>query len=310
MIHLSVVSPVYGCKSCLHELHDKLIQTLHTITPDFEIIFVNDNSPDNAWDTILELAEQDARVKGISLSRNFGQHYAIHAGLEHAKGEWVVVMDCDLQDQPEEIIKLYAKARTGFDIVLAQRLQRKDTFFKKAFSKVFYSVLGYLTETKQDSSVANFGIYNRKVILAILSMKDKIRYFPAMVRWVGFKLTAVEVNHQARLIGETSYNIGKLLRMALDIILAFSDKPLRLTVKFGFIISSLSFVAAIVQFVRYLYGDISVAGFASIIISVWFLGGMMILILGIIGLYIGKTFDRVKDRPVYIVQQTIGITNE
>lgn len=310
MIHLSVVSPVYGCKSCLHELHDKLIQTLQTITSDFEIIFVNDNSPDNAWDTIVELAAGDKRVKGINLSRNFGQHYAIHAGLEHAKGEWVVVMDCDLQDQPEEIIKLYFKAKTGFDIVLAQRLQRKDTFFKKTFSKVFYSVLGYLTETKQDSSVANFGIYNRKVIQAILSMKDKIRYFPAMVRWVGFRLTAVEVNHQARLIGETSYNIGKLLRMALDIILAFSDKPLRLTVKFGFIISSLSFIAAIVQFVRYLYGDISVAGFASIIISVWFFGGMMILILGIIGLYIGKTFDRVKDRPVYIVQQTIGITNE
>jgi len=310
MIHLSVVSPVYGCKSCLHELHDKLIQTLQTITPDFEIIFVNDNSPDNAWDTILELAEKDKRVKGISLSRNFGQHYAIHAGLEHAKGEWVVVMDCDLQDQPEEIIKLYSKAQTGFDIVLAQRLQRKDTFFKKTFSKVFYSVLGYLTETKQDSSVANFGIYNRKVIQAILSMKDKIRYFPAMVRWVGFKLTAVEVNHQARLVGETSYNIGKLVRMAIDIILAFSDKPLRLTVKFGFMISSLSFIAAIVQFIRYLYGDISVAGFASIIISVWFFGGMMILILGIIGLYIGKTFDRVKDRPVYIVQQTIGITNE
>jgi glycosyltransferase involved in cell wall biosynthesis len=310
MIHLSVVSPVYGCKSCLHELYQKLVQALQAITPHFEIIFVNDNSPDNAWGTIVELAEQDKRVKGINLSRNFGQHYAIHAGLEHATGEWVVVMDCDLQDQPEEIFKLYEKAKSGFDIVLAQRLVRKDTFFKRMFSKVFYSVLGYLTETKQDSSVANFGIYHKKVIAAILSMKDKIRYFPAMVRWVGFKLTAVEVNHQARLVGETSYNIGKLLRMALDIILAFSDKPLRLTVKFGFLISSLAFFTAIIQFVRYLHGDISVAGFASIIISVWFLGGIMILILGIIGLYIGKTFDRVKDRPVYIIQQTIGLTHE
>jgi len=310
MIHLSVVSPVYGCKSCLHELYEKLIQSLQKITPDFEIIFVNDNSPDNAWGKIVELAVQDKRVKGINLSRNFGQHYAIHAGLEHTKGEWVVVMDCDLQDQPEEIFKLYEKAKSGFDIVLAQRLERKDTFFKRMFSKVFYSVLGYLTETKQDSSVANFGIYHNKVIQSILSMKDKIRYFPAMVRWVGFRLTSVEVNHQARLIGETSYNIGKLLRMALDIILAFSDKPLRLTVKFGFLISSLAFFSAIIQFIRYVNGDISVAGFTSIIISVWFLGGIMILILGIIGLYIGKTFDRVKDRPIYIIQQTIGITNE
>lgn len=310
MIQISVVAPVYGCKSCLHELYSKLVQTISTITDNFEIILVNDNSPDQAWDTIVELADIDKRVKGINLSRNFGQHYAIHAGLEHTSGEWIVVMDCDLQDQPEEIIKLYNKAVGGFDIVLAQRVERKDTYFKRLFSKIFYSVLGYLTETKQDSSVANFGIYHRKVVHAILSMKDNIRYFPAMVRWVGFKLTAIEVNHQERLIGTTSYNLGKLLRMALDIILAFSDKPLRLTVKFGFTISSLAFIAAIFQTIRYFHGDISVAGFTSIIISIWFLGGIIILILGIVGLYIGKTFDRVKDRPVYIIQSVVGIGNE
>jgi polyisoprenyl-phosphate glycosyltransferase len=310
MIQISVVTPVYGCKSCLHELYSKLVQTIGTITDNFEIIFVNDNSPDQAWDTIVEIATGDKRVKGINLSRNFGQHYAIHAGLENASGEWVVVMDCDLQDQPEEILKLYSKAQSGFDIVLAQRIERKDTFFKRMFSKAFYSVLGYLTETKQDSSVANFGIYHKKVVAAILSMQDKIKYFPAMVRWVGFKLTAIEVEHQARGAGETSYNLGKLLRMALDIILAFSDKPLRLTVKFGFVISSCAFVAAIIQIIRYFKGDISVAGFTSIIISIWFLGGIMILILGIVGLYIGKTFDRVKDRPVYIVQSVVGFGNE
>lgn len=306
MIHLSVVSPVYGCKSCLHELYQQLKSSLTAISENFEIIFVNDNSPDNAWDTIVELSNADYRVKGINLSRNFGQHYAIHAGLNYASGEWVVVMDCDLQDYPKEILKLYTQAQKGYDIVLAQRIQRQDTFFKRMFSKMFYSVLSYLTETKQDSSVANFGIYHQKVVHAILMMNDKIKYFPAMVRWVGFKSCSIEVEHKNRFDGSTSYNYKKLFKLALDIILSFSDKPLRLTVKFGFIISTLSFLAALVNLVRYFTGDIVVAGFTSIIISIWLLGGIIISILGIVGLYVGKAFDAVKNRPVYIENETIG----
>jgi dolichol-phosphate mannosyltransferase len=307
MIHLSVVSPVYGCNSCLHELYQQLKCSLTTITENFEIIFVNDNSPDNAWDTIVELSKEDSRVKGINLSRNFGQHYAIHAGLNYASGEWIVVMDCDLQDYPKEIQKLYLQTKSGYDIVLAQRIQRQDTFFKRMFSKLFYNVLGYLTETKQDSSVANFGIYHQKVVQAILNMNDKIKYFPAMVRWVGFKLCSIEVEHKNRYEGSTSYNYKKLFKLALDIILSFSDKPLRLTVKFGFFISAFAFLAAIINLIRYFSGEIIVAGFTSIIISIWLLGGIIIFILGIVGLYIGKAFDGVKDRPVYIINQTIGI---
>src|SRR5450759_2102429 len=139
--HISIVSPVYGCKTCLYELYYRLKETLEKITPDFEIILVNDASPDGAWDIIVELANKDKRVKGIDLSRNFGQHYAITAGLDRSNGEWVVVMDCDLQDQPEEILKLYDKTKDGFDIVLAKRTNRKDSFVKKTFSMIFYNIL-------------------------------------------------------------------------------------------------------------------------------------------------------------------------
>ncbi|HRS18823.1 MAG TPA: glycosyltransferase family 2 protein [Bacteroidales bacterium] len=147
--HISVVTPVYGCKTCLVELYLRLKTTLEQITQDFEIIMVNDASPDGAWETIVELAARDQRVKGINLSRNFGQHYAITAGLDHAQGEWVVVMDCDLQDQPEEIVKLYAKAQEGWDIVFARRTQRQDSFTKRLFSKIFHRVFSYLSGIKQ-----------------------------------------------------------------------------------------------------------------------------------------------------------------
>nr|NQU89954.1 glycosyltransferase family 2 protein [Bacteroidota bacterium] len=145
--NISIVCPVYGCKTCLYELYLRLKETLETINQDFEIIMVNDASPDGAWDTIVEIAQKDKRVKGINFTRNFGQHYAITAGLNHCDGEWVVVMDCDLQDQPEEIIKLYNKAIEGYAIVFAKRSQRKDKWAKRMFSRFFYSILGYLTDT-------------------------------------------------------------------------------------------------------------------------------------------------------------------
>jgi len=303
---ISVVSPIYGCKTCLQELYIRLRQTLETISPEFEIILVNDASPDGAWETILELSKKDQRVKGLNLSRNFGQHYAITAGLDYCNGEWVVVMDCDLQDVPEEISRLYNKAKEGFDIVLAQRINRRDSFIKKGLSKIFYSILSYLTESKQDYKVANFGIYNKKVINAILNMKDYIRYFPTMVRWVGFRSETIEVIHSERYSGGTSYSVKKLLKLALDIVLSFSDKPLRLTIKLGLGISFLAILYAIYNFFRYFNGQIAVTGWTSLIFSIWFLSGVIIFILGIVGLYVGKTFEKVKNRPTFIIMDKIN----
>lgn len=299
--HISIVSPVYKAENLIDILISRIQQSVGQITENYEIILVDDHGPDNSWDKIKENALKDERVKGIKLSRNFGQHYAISAGLDQAQGEWVVVMDCDLQDQPEEIIKLYSKSLEGFDIVLARRHDRKDSFLKKLFSKYFYKTLSYLTGTKQDSTIANFGIYHNRVISSICSMRESIRYFPTMVRWVGYKSTSINVEHAERAEGETSYNLSRLINLALDIILAFSDKPIRLTVKAGLIISTMSLIFAFITIFRYLFGNISVLGYTSLITSIWFLSGLIISILGIIGLYVGKTFEGVKARPIYII---------
>lgn len=303
---ISVIIPVYKCSNSIVELYDRIKSTLELVFKDFEIIFVNDASPENDWEIVKELAAKDTRVIGINFSRNFGQHYAITAGLDFAKGDWIVVMDGDLQDQPEEILKLYNKALEGFDVVLGKRTERKDTFLKKQSSKVYYSLFSYLTETKQDASVANFGIYHRKVIDAILQMKDHIKYFPTMVQWVGFNKTSINIDHAQRKQGGSSYSFYKLLKLAFDNIIAFSDKPLRIVVKVGFSVTIFSIVLALFYLYKYFVGEIEVMGFTTLIISLWFLSGIIIFTLGVIGVYLGKSFERVKDRPIYIVKEKIN----
>ena len=304
--HISVVSPVYRAEKIVSELVRQLHENLATITDNYEIVLVNDASPDNSWLAVVAECEKDKRVKGINLSRNFGQHYAITAGLNFAKGEWVVVMDCDLQDRPDEIQNLYAKAQEGYDSVFAQRIERQDSFFKQLFSKIFYAIFSYLTETKQDPTVANFGIYHRTVIDAILMMNDYIRFFPTMVQWVGFRKFYLPVQHADRYEGKTSYSFKGLIRLALNNILAFSDKPLRLTVKIGFIISVFSFLLAIYNVFARFMGIIKVEGFTTTVFSIWFVGGLILVVLGVIGLYVGKTFENVKNRPIYIVKNIIN----
>lgn len=306
-IHLSIVSPVYRSENIVEELVKQIKKNVSTITDDFEIILVNDYSPDNSWQKITEECAKDKRVKGINLSRNFGQHYAITAGLNYTQGEWVVVMDCDLQDRPDEIPNLYRKAQEGWDTVFAQRVERSDKFLKRFLSKLFYKFFSYLTETKQDPSVANFGIYNRCVINAILEMKDQIRFFPTMVQWVGFRKFYLPVEHASRFEGKSSYNFKGLFRLALNSMLAFSDKPLRLTIKTGFTIATLSFLIAVVYFILYLMGQIQVLGFTTLILSVWFLAGVIMLILGVVGLYVGKVFEKVKERPIFIIQNKCNL---
>jgi glycosyltransferase involved in cell wall biosynthesis len=303
---LSIVSPVYKANNIILDLHKRLISSLETITDDYEIILVDDACPENTWIKIEDLALKDSKIKGIKLSRNFGQHYAITAGLDHVKGDWIIVMDCDLQDQPEEINKLFLKALEGYDIVLAKRNNRKDSFIKRTYSKIFYRTLGYLTGSDQDESIANFGIYNKKVINEIIKMRESIRYFPTMVKWVGFKTAKVAVEHAERKEGTSSYNFKRMLNLALDIILAFSDKPLRLTINFGLIISSIAILMGLYTLIKWLTGGIVVIGYASLITSIWFLTGIILITLGVVGLYIGKTFEGVKNRPLYIIDKIIN----
>ena len=303
MPHISVVSPVYQAEKILPELIKRIQASVTQITEDFEIILVEDGGTDKSWEIIESLVAKNPCVKGIKLSRNFGQHYAITAGLDKVKGEWIVVMDCDLQDQPEEILKLYTKAKEGFDIVLAKRHNRQDGFFKRLFSKLFYRTLGYLTGSEQDETIANFGIYRKSVINAVIQMRESIRYFPTMVKWVGFKTVKIEVEHNKRTDGKSSYDFKKLLRLALDIILAYSDKPIRILIKFGVLVSFFSFLFAIITLFRWFTGEIEIMGYTSLIVSIWFFSGIIISTLGLVGLYVGKTFEGVKERPIYIIEK-------
>ncbi len=306
-IHISVISPVYRSENIVSELVKQIKENLLPITENFEIILINDASPDNSWGEIEKEAARDSRVKGLNLSRNFGQHYAITAGLNFAAGEWIVVMDCDLQDRPDEIPNLYHKALEGYDSVFAQRTERNDSVFKKLFSHLFYRLFSYLTDTKQDASVANYGIYNRCVIDAILSMHDQIRFFPTMVQWVGFRKYYLPVEHANRFEGKSTYSFKGLFRLAMNTIMGFSDKPLRLTVKVGFTITLLSVLVALVYVVMYLTGHIQVLGFTTLILSLWFLSGFVLFVLGILGLYIGRMFEKVKQRPVFIVKDRCNV---
>lgn len=300
---LSIVSPIYKGEKMLNELVSRIEKSVMSFTDDFEIILVNDQSPDNSWEKIKEICAADNHVKGVNLSRNFGQHYAITAGLSKTIGDWVVVMDCDLQDRPEEIPNLYNKALEGYDSVFAQRVERQDTFTKRMSSKLFYLVFSFLTDSKQDSSVANFGIYNRKVVNAILSMGDSIRYFPIMAQWVGFKKFYLPVVHAEREIGKSSYNLFKLLRLASDNMIGFSDKPLKLMLRFGFYVTIISLLFALWTFVKWLLGYIIVDGFTTMVISIWLAIGIITMMLGVTGIYIGKIYDRVKGRPTFIIDE-------
>jgi len=300
---LSIVSPVYKAENIIDELVRRIKESVSGITPDYEIILVEDGSKDQSWNKIIEHCQIDEKVKGIKLSRNFGQHHAITAGLDCCKGDWVVVMDCDLQDQPEEISKLYQEALKGFDIVYARRKQRYDSYFKKLTSRIFYKLFAWLSGVPQDGTIANFGIYSSKAIQAVNELREPLRSFATMIKWVGFKSTGIYVEHAERFAGKSTYNFKKLLQLALDISLSFSDKPLKMTVKLGVIISGSAFLFGLYNLYKYFTGRITEPGFTSLILSLWFLSGLIIFILGIIGLYLGKVFEGIKKRPLYIIEK-------
>jgi dolichol-phosphate mannosyltransferase len=303
MAHLSVVIPVYKAEDSLTELYRRLVASLETITRDFEIVLVEDCGGDRSWEMIAELARADARVKGIQFSRNFGQHYGITAGLDHCDGDWVVVMDCDLQDRPEEIPRLYAKAQEGYDVVLAARGRRNDPALKRFGSWVFYRIFSWLADTEYDGDAGNYRIVSRKVVESCRRMREQLRFFGGLVNWLGFPTASIPVQHDPRLEGRSTYTLAKLWRLAADTIIAYSDKPLRLAVRFGFAMSFLAFLYGLTILYRGLVHDIPVTGWASLIVSLYFIGGVIIAILGIIGIYLGKTFDEVKRRPLYIVSK-------
>ncbi|MCB9425821.1 MAG: glycosyltransferase family 2 protein [Flavobacteriales bacterium] len=300
---ISIVSPVYRAESIVDKLVEEIQSVMEPLGVHYEIVLVDDRSPDNSWVKMKELAQKHEELKCIRLSRNYGQHPAIMAGLTKAKGEWVVVMDCDLQDNPKEIKRLYEKALEGFEVVLARRVQRQDRFFKKLSSKIFSKVYSYFSGVKYDNEVANFGIYHKKVIQSVLQITDVIKFFPLFVKEVGYNSTAIEVEHGERYAGETTYSLKTLISLAFNTIISFSNKPLKLFVKFGLLVSALAFLVGAFYLYQGLTGQIIVSGYTSLIVSIWFLSGVIITTIGITGIYIGKIFDQTKQRPVFIIDE-------
>lgn len=303
---ISVVIPVYRAEKILDELYMRLRAALDIVSSNFQIVLVEDCGGDNSWAVIERLAAADERVLGLQFSRNFGQHYGITAGLDQCRGDWVVVMDCDLQDQPEEIPRLFAKAQEGYDVVLALRGQRQDPMLKRFASWMFYRLFSYLADINFDGDSGNFRIMSRNVVKNFTRMREQLRFFGGQVQWMGFPTAGIVVQHNQRYEGKSTYTFGKLWKLAADTIIAYSDKPLRLAARLGLLMALVSFgFGAKILAHSLIYGS-TVAGWGSLIVSLYFIGGLIIGLLGIMGIYLGKAFDETKKRPLYIVRRATG----
>jgi dolichol-phosphate mannosyltransferase len=303
---ISVVSPVYNEDACVPELCRRLLTVLPPLADSFEIILVDDGSRDGSWEEIRELGSRCPQIKGLRFSRNFGHHYAITAGLEVASGDWIVVMDSDLQDPPAAIAELVAKAREGYDVVLARRRRRQHSWFKNLCAKVFYCLFRYVTDSRYDGEAGVYRIMSRRVVDALRRLPEVDRFFPALVDWVGFRQSHVYVDHGKRYAGETKYPLRKQIALAVNAMLSFSDKPIVIIVYFGLTVTVLSLLYASYIVLRAIFGTIAMLGYASIFTAVSFFGGITIATLGLVGLYVGRIFRQVKGRPVYIVAERVN----
>ena len=305
---LSVVSPVYRGEKMLDELVRRIEAAVSELTADYEVLLVNDCSPDGSWKRISELCAANHHVKGINLSRNFGQPYAITAGLSYAKGDYVAVIDCDLQNKPEDLPALFRKAQEGYDIVSARRVVRGgDTALKRLSSAVFHRTYDFLSGMETDKAVAEFGVYSRKIVDVYCSIPEYSRSFVELIHTLGFRKSTVDVLHDHRLEGKSSYNLYRLLKLSFNAIISNSNRPLYIAVTLGLLMSGLSFLMAIYNVFAKFAGLNEVVGYTSTIFSIWFVGGILLLMMGVLGLYIGKIFDQVKGRPVFIVSDTLSI---
>ena len=305
-MEISVVAPVYKCGDCVAELHRQLVSALEPLVASFEIVLVNDGCPDNSWEAVRGVAALDRRVKAINLSRNFGQHYAIAAGVHHSSGNWVVVMDCDLQDRPDEIPNLYRKALEGYDIVYALRHNRQDTWGKRALSRGFGSLYNLLSDIKILPNACNFSIASRQVIEGYCRLKELNRSYHLLLRWLGFRYTYLQVEHADRFAGGSAYNIRRGFMLAIESVTSQSNKPLILSIRAGFLMSGSALLVGLYYIMRYLMHGIGVTGWTSMIVAIFFIGGLILANLGVVGLYLGKVFNEVKERPLYLVKETLN----
>jgi polyisoprenyl-phosphate glycosyltransferase len=298
---LSVVVPVYGCAGCLQTLYERLCRSLEGIS-EWEVVFVDDASPDGAWDTLERLAAGDERVRALRLSRNFGQHAAITAGLADARGGWVAVMDCDLQDPPEEIPALLARAHDGFDVVLTQREQRTQVWHRRVAARAYFRIRNALLGQSISAEHSTLSVISRGVVDAFLALGDRDRQYILILDWLGFRRLVVPLAHGERHEGSSSYTLSRLLQVAVDGMFFQTTRLLRWIVYLGFLVALAGAVLAAV-FVGLYFTASSLPGFTSLAVLILIVGGFILVSTGITGLYIGKIFEQVKGRPLYVVER-------
>ena len=301
---MTVLSPVYGCRDCLEKMVTRVRETFEGTDFDWELVLVDDRGPDEPWDLICQLSEGDARVRGVRLARNHGQHLAIWAGLAEVRGDWVAVVDCDLQDDPGAIPDLYTRAlEQQVDAVIVDRGSWSDSWFRRFASNTFYRMVKLLGGVRIKNT-GNFGLYSRQMVDALVMFREQEVFLPMMVALTGLKTTSYQLDRSDRAAGQSSYRFLTLLRLATAIIVRFSDRPLKLSVLVGLFFSLLSALISIIVLVAWLFGLLTVPGWTSTILSVWFLSGLIMATLGVPGFYLGRVFAEVKARPRIIVETT------
>ncbi len=298
----SVIIPVYNEEENLAVLYERLSAVVGKLGT-YEIILVDDGSKDRSWQLIKELHGKDDRVKGVSFSRNFGHHIAITAGLDYAKGQTIVLMDGDLQDQPEEIPRLLDKLREDYDLVYGIRKVKKDSLMKRFNSFLFWWFLNKLSGIEIPRNQTLLRVFDRKILDVLKDMRERARFIHGMIAWTGFRIALIEVEHAPRERGVSKYNTVKLFRLAFNAITSFSTLPLRLATYLGLFSSGVGFFYALYFLYKKIFLGIPVLGYASIIVAVLFVGGVQLLILGIMGEYLGRVYQEVQARPIYILKE-------
>ena len=308
---LSIVVPVYNEQEVIDETFRRLSAVFKDFFMKVEYIFINDGSKDNTYFKLKEIASRNQEVRVINFARNFGHQIAITAGMDYAKGDAIVIIDADLQDPPEVILEMVDKWKEGYEVVYGKRLQRDgETFFKKVTAKTFYRFLDSMTDVKLPVDVGDFRLIDRKVCDAMKCLPERSRYVRGLVSWVGFKQTSVEYHREKRFAGETKYPLKKMLKLAGDGIFSFSYKPLKLATFIGMLVSACSFIYLVIVLIqRFVKNDV-VSGWASSIAVTLFLNGVMLIVIGIMGEYIGRIYEEVKARPLYIIGELMGFEEQ
>lgn len=303
MSEISVVIPVYNCAGCLPALHERLTATLAALTSDYEIVLVDDRSRDGAWEVLGELARADRHLRVVRLSRNFGQHAAITAGLTRSRGDWTVVMDCDLQEPPEEIARLYAKAREGYEIVRAAREGRQHSAFRRMSATLYRRMLS--EREGGEIEFSTLSIISRKVVDAFLQLRDRDREYQLVLDWLGFSQATISFEHAEREGDSPSaYGLRELVRVALDGMFFRTTVLLRWIVLLGLVVAALGGLLGLYA-IYSRYVEDTPPGYTSIVVLLVLLSGFIIISLGVVGMYVGRIFDQVKGRPLFVVDEQI-----